>query len=502
MKGDWFDAARILLELYARDGQHSEVLKTADRVLAGVPDDLTALRLKATALAQLRSYDEALEVVRRHNELAPLDLEGQMLTLTILRQAQQTGEQIVAHVDALRQTHKDQAPLLLLQGIAHRLADDDDSARQWLQRAAEHAAEVSDPLFLKTLVAQLDATNLHDEALAVLQRVADQTGEVLIIRSLVRRLWEIGKVDQIDQRLAAGPSPPQQDSELVAMHAMALIRLDRGDDADRLTEILAQRDADTTAAAWAVLLHQMRQTAASDPLAIVTACDRALAESPDNPILRYFVGRAYLAMGEQELALVAWRRSAAQAPRWTGPLISMSQTLADAGRIVPALQVAQEAVRRSPRNVGAQMTYARLWAAWIERASGDTSAQQQHLLKLLAELHQQVPLEPSTLPVRVVLMARNGQRDEARLLVEQALADGDGLSQENLLRLASACRRSEIDLDEQCLKLAEQLHGLSPRLVSVQAGHLHAQDRADDGLKLFEAAIGRPSRRRVQHLRS
>jgi tetratricopeptide (TPR) repeat protein len=88
------DSPRVrsaLLELYTKAYHNTEAIELADEVLAHAPDDVAALRAKAVALERLRRFDEAVAVAEHLNDVAPTNLEGQLLTYRLYQRCRGAG---------------------------------------------------------------------------------------------------------------------------------------------------------------------------------------------------------------------------------------------------------------------------------------------------------------------------------------------------------------------------------------------------------------------------
>src|SRR5687768_12197886 len=125
-----------LLELYGQVGWVTELQVLADELLAGDPAHPAALRARATALARARKFEDALKASSKYNELHPQDLDGQILTLTILSQCDRSRERLLAYAEKLNASKPDDLRLLVVRSLACQFAGD-------VGRAAELAKEAA-----------------------------------------------------------------------------------------------------------------------------------------------------------------------------------------------------------------------------------------------------------------------------------------------------------------------------------------------------------------------
>jgi len=150
LKPDDLEAQHILLRLYAQVNYFTEALELAQRVLEKHPNDAEALRGHAWALLGKQQFDEALLVAQRLNDAAPTDLQGQILTYTILASLKRSPQEMLQRASTMREAHPDQPQFELLEAHVRLYAADVernspekarahlDEARQWLRKAAAH----------------------------------------------------------------------------------------------------------------------------------------------------------------------------------------------------------------------------------------------------------------------------------------------------------------------------------------------------------------------------
>ena len=114
------DVREELMDLFLKVGYFTETLNTADTILNYTPKDPKALGARAHALFYLRKYDDAYKTSVEFNKVAPLDLEGQNLTLMIMLRRGAPPEDIISRTDDLLATHPDDSRFELLKSARLR----------------------------------------------------------------------------------------------------------------------------------------------------------------------------------------------------------------------------------------------------------------------------------------------------------------------------------------------------------------------------------------------
>ena len=303
MQPDHDDARRQLLDLYTDAGYATEAMDTAEVLLDADPDDTDALRAKTIALMRLRRPNDALVPAERYNELKPLDMDGHMRTFAIMRVLERPVSEFLERAQAVSDANSDDPRAELLMAVACQAANQKEKAIEWCRKAA--GREAPDAAFVTAVADRLAGLGLPGESLAVLRR-ADETGDDQdVLLALVRQLWEIDRYDEIMERLADLKPASGVDAELLALKALALMRAGKDQDATPIAQALAQRKNDLTAAAWAPILKSLADPEAR-PTDLIDACSTALSYRPNRAYFHYFLGQAYLAAGEKELATTSW----------------------------------------------------------------------------------------------------------------------------------------------------------------------------------------------------
>ncbi len=495
LKPDDLEAQRLLLDLLPQMGRNKDASDLADKILAKHPDDAQALRAKASALLRLRQYKEALAVAEKLNTVAPLDIEGQMITLQVMAQLDEPVEKLMARTAALREAHPGDPRFELLEGWLHagqamilsgssKAAQANaqvELAKTWLLKAAAHP--VSDAGFINLLATKMDQVGLYPQVQKLLEDAAAHSKDPKIRKLLVDRLFQNGRYQQIiDQLKDLDPASQMSGSELLAMKALALFSLDKRDEATKIVQALAQRTSDEVAVGWATALTTRYAPAGLDPQEMIVKYQAALVRIPQSAIIRYYLGELYARLGENDLAIGQWDRAMGYAPGWFLPHLMVSRVLLNNGRADDAVRQAEIAYRIMP---GSPQVISNLLTIRFLQQDPTNAAANAKLLENVEQFQKLVPGEPRTLPVYVSLLARDGKLDEAKSVLNSALAaqaKDKQYNEETLLALASISRRYDLGLERTLFDLSLKEHGLTPALAMAQAEDLAKAGKAGQGL--------------------
>ena len=143
----------------------------------------------------------------------------------------------------------------IIRGRGLLLSGKAENVTQALSLFKAAAAQPMDPKTAAVLIHQLDIIGDSPDALSVLRQVARQAPDPQIAEVLARRSWEIGDwASAVDATSQLNASDSAAGSELLALRASALQRLNRPTDAAPILKALAARHEDPIAKAWAFLL--------------------------------------------------------------------------------------------------------------------------------------------------------------------------------------------------------------------------------------------------------
>ncbi|MFW6031883.1 MAG: hypothetical protein ACOCTI_00755, partial [Phycisphaeraceae bacterium] len=513
-------ARHELLELYTRMRYGSEMLRVAEAILEREAGDVDAVRAKADALLQLGRHDEArqfaeacldkdadavraeglrievrllgqdgkqdeaLALAKQYNALRPSDLPMQLATLEMMDRQEVPADQILAHAEQFRGELGDSVHFDLIRGVAQRLAGNSEAATETLLAAAKREPSEREVVF--ALAGELEKLSLFQASLDVLVAAADEVDGLGYQRYVAHRLARAGRHEQIARRWAElDPSDPRTDSDLLGVRALALVHLDRRDEAKRLVRGLRERAEDTAAVHWAATLETI--FLGSDPLPreVVEVCRQATQAVENNAFYHHWLGRGYGQLGENQLAVLAWRKAASLAPDWGDPLIDASGALLDLGQENEAITAGLLAARRRPESVPAALAFVRALSTRMEQFDAE---QLREFSGMVEQIREALPESHVVTPVQVALLRRSGEAGKARDVVRRVLESGDELRPAVLRSLAGAIAPISDELRQACLdRLDEATAGADPDLAFRRAAERIGRGEADAAIRDLRA---------------
>ena len=480
---DHDEARHDLMKLYVLLGYTTETLDTAEFLLKKDSENAEALRAKAVSLGRLRRFDEALPISMEFNQRKPLDLDGNILTLSLMRSLQKPSTDIQQRVEELHTQHLEDPRFELLMAIAYADNADNETAIEWCRAAA--GRKPPDAEFVGRLVMMFDKFHLYDESTAILKTHASTMDNPYLFRALIRRLSDGQQFNELLDRLSDYPTDDTSDSEVLALKALTLFRLKRPDDARPIVNYLAGIEDDPTASAWALVFEKVIDTTNTDVKEMVDVCRKALRRSPNHPYFHHYLARAYHFSGEEDLALEQWAKAVRQAPTWQAPITQAAQALMATGRSKLAITF-WDLLSRGKKNVNTVVTIAQIWFANLQT---NDIAGAERLLRVVEVVQEQIPDEPRTLTINIALLARLGRTEEASEAIEKTLTNTEKQPSEvTLIKLAQTSRVHELGLEDDCLNRVQELYGMSVNLAYNGAVRLAKEGRVDEGLKWLEDA--------------
>jgi tetratricopeptide (TPR) repeat protein len=477
-------ARHELLELYSDAGYNGEAIALADELLKKDAKDVAALRAKAKALTYRRQYADAFATAVKVNELAPLDVEGQLLTLRLMSPwcLNKPAEEILARAKAALDAHPGDPRFVLIQGYAYHCVLDDTKAKEQYLTAKDRyleAAQTSpkDPEFVKVCTGLMDGVGLFDESQKLLEQASADGADPRMVRMLVQRLWQNGRYKQVVDRLKdLDPTTTASDSHLLAYRAFSLYELpstnpaekaEHARQAKRIVEALGARKDDDVALAWAKALTAKFEDPAGNPRDKIQQYQAALVRDPGNAVIRHLMGEAYARLGETELALQSWALVTRAIPSWPTPRVEMAYLLASTGRTQTAIEQAAAAYAAG-QNLGSAIGLVVALATQLDAGNGQ-QPNVARVLELSKEIQEKVPGEPQTLPIYVNLLAKTGDKDKAIAAVRDAIDKGHPIGTDAWLRLAAVSRSQKLGLERVIMDHAKKAHGETPKVALANA---------------------------------
>jgi tetratricopeptide (TPR) repeat protein len=178
LESDGTEDRRKLLGLYQSTGQDTELIDTADEILRVAPNDAEVWAAKATSLAKLEKWNEALPAAQKWSELAPSSVQAEMTALVAMRHTN-VPVAALAQREMDRRKNPDDPLAAFLVGFALSLDEErltpstaeGKTADQWLKQAS--LRPISDPKLVTELANTLERLSLWDDSLAVLRKADD-----------------------------------------------------------------------------------------------------------------------------------------------------------------------------------------------------------------------------------------------------------------------------------------------------------------------------------------
>ncbi|MDY7109366.1 MAG: tetratricopeptide repeat protein [Planctomycetota bacterium] len=493
------ETQRKLLELYALLGMRVELVETADRVLAGHPDDTDALAARARALYLDRELAEALKSAERLVAIEPADPAWRHLQLQIMQGMAVPDDELIAQCDRWIDAWDGDGRLHLLKAGWLAELGRMDEARRVAEIAAERGADTLE--ILQHTVSLLDLLQMSEIASTVLADARQRfPQEQWVPEATVRRLWQAGRVDEALAELERAERDfDSLDSGLLRLSVVVLVAAEREEEArpalEQLEAAAIEGEAGRGDRAWAEALRARLHLTESTWREAVEAYQRALAADGDDPILHFLLGEAYAMAGEHALAVEAYGRAFTRQPSWLVAGATYAEALLTAGRPHEAFRIASTLLDRAPEGrLSVYLLVARTYLASL-KAGGDPviveadTSRSIDIVQLLSAMREQLPQRGDV----SILLARacclTGRLREAQGVVREELS-AEAPNTNVLLPLARISRRHGLNLEGELLARARELDGLTIPIALARAELLLEQDRGAEGLALIDRAIG------------
>jgi len=482
----------LLLELLPIARMHTETLELTDRLLTRDPDHVKALKARARALAGLRRFEDAQAAVERLTALQPDDIEARMLELQLMRALGADDQAIIGHAEQLRRNKPDDPTFKLVQAQGHMITGQRDQVTRWVESAARD--KPTDPAVVSVLANFADTVGQFDLSLEALRRLTDQDGESGIRSRLARRLWELRRPAEALDYLP-DENPAEQNADVLAVHALALIDAGRTDEAAPIVAELRKRaeqleaeplgddEIDHAPDLWLMLIENWEAGVDAPAPQLVELGRRGRVRQPGNPYFRHALARGYASVGEGELAIKGWTEAIRMRRSWVVPYLELSRQLLNRGAAGEALALVRIATDASPDWLEAKLLELAARAATAAANPNDSPEQLLADVEAVIEQHPDEMLPRAIQAQVLVLLERKDAAAEAvRSAIEQTEAE------DVLLRLASVSARHDLGVEQACLERIERLHGVTPSLALQRSmRQLGGQDKTfDETLAQFD----------------
>ena len=477
-------ALHELLSLHQRLGRADEGVNVADRLLALDPDDRVALEARGAGALAVGDHERALDCCDRLIALAPHTLRWYTIRLDVARAMGASSAELLADCDAWNTPDVPDGRFHLIKARLLQRLGRPDEARAEALRAAERGAATAEVLGRITRL--LDEFEQTDAIDALLARVRTEHPDATwVALGQARWQWRSGRLAAAAQTLAT-PAADDQDGWRLA----AAVGLGRGD-AEVVEEAAAALRALADAApaterqrrlAWIDSVHAAA-TGRGTPLELRERASRALALSPEDPIVHLVRGLACEALLEDALAERDYAAAIRLDPAWIEPQVRQAAVLLRLDRPALALTRLVRVLRVHPdADLDVHVLLARAWlattprppAVGLEQADGRPVT----LEVLVRRLRSAAPDRPDLAALEVQTAFATAAEEDARATAMRVL-DEDSLDDQGLLLLHDLLAERAPDL---LPRLDGSPRSASPALVARRAGRLHAEGREAEAL--------------------
>lgn len=515
LRPDDREAGAEFLDLCVRSGRFPEALGVAAQLLPGnleqcVAGDVPILKNAALAAANTRPPDPALpRYLERAARLAPLDVDAQLPYLDHLHELKKHPE-ASAWGDAIAKAHPDDPRARLIKAMGAVDSFDDAQVASLFpvlcslagldagEAKRTGSATYPDEAFALRIVGMLDVMGRHEHAAMALIDAGKQLRTPELSRRAARRAWEGG--DPARALDAIGTPTLADGVEPVAFRALALRQLARNEEASAALTPLGERSWDFHARAFAMAIPHAFPADSVAAASSLKPLRDAQHEDPTEPVLAYLLGDCLSRLGRADDALAMFER-AATSPRagaWALPWIRQSQLALATGRTEQALQSAQQALERSPRNAIAHLAQFSARLAQLP-ARKSPSAEALRLLRFAdsalgamaqapdAEVGREWTDTLTSGKARLLVILE--KRDDAARMITEVLGRTPPPSRTLLENLAIISIEGKLGFEDRLLGLAESEHGLAPSTVRIRAEMARLVGRNDDALRILNDAL-------------
>lgn len=488
-------AHREMMRLADMIGYVLEARQASDVILKKNPQDTESLLIKSRALVRQGNAEEAMGVL---DELLTLDnrnMDAHLMRLTLVSRKDNGVEGILPQFTQYIQDHPEDPLFVALRGMAHTFNGDAASAKTDFLAAA--ALKPQDAKVVMLLIQGMERVGLANEAQELLLppgSIQNLDERYAMATMSIERYLQWRKQDElkaaVEQLDLKDPKVPVR---LVGMWTLHLIEQQAFDQANPLIQMLADRDYDPMAVLWGEALRAVAdwRSGARNVGQAISVLTKVTGRVTREPFFHFTLGMAYAEIGDDHLAMTAFVEAAKTAPGWVEPCIRGARAAMNRSLEAESIDLCREALRRNPRNFSSLVAMAQAWGQAVQkRGTGeDNVASAKRLLELLDAIHKAVPNEPNTLGIYALLVGQHRNKDEARALLNKALAADPPLPGEVLLGLYQVSAMQSLGMESPFLELTEKVHGLTPGTAYARALDLVTQGRTEDALARLDEQI-------------
>jgi tetratricopeptide (TPR) repeat protein len=392
------DTYSKLVDIYLTAAQNPRIKEPIFNELRGLearlakhlPNSFELYRLQGHLALDRKEYPQAIAFFQQANRLKP---NQPAIVLPLMAALRANGQQLEAERLALETLEKNPQAMPVYDALylTYRQTNRLSEAESLLKRKIEKNPK--DGQSYLQLALHYASLQQRDAMLSAVNQLVDRRAEIPQARRLAGDfLLRVREVQAgLEQYQKGIQENPKEKAAYQKRAIEALIFLQRNDEANRmLEEVLKENPKDFEALAIRASLRllsgnpQQLQGAIQD-------LQSAISKAPENPVLRFNLGRAYMAKGDLQQARVQLEEAIRLRPDYTLPKLMLGQLLISTGEWGRAQQISQEVLSQEENNLVARLIYTR---ALI----GVGDAKQARI-----ELEKVLKLEPNNMEARMQL---------------------------------------------------------------------------------------------------
>jgi len=501
---DNLEALEHLLELYHRVGYRVEGIEIADRILERRPEHVDAWAAKLASALFNSEFDKAIEYATRLSEIDPGNIVWRAYHVRALRAQGATYEELIEQCESWVESWDGDGRFHLFQAQLAADVGDRERARELLRQAVERGADSEQ--VLNSMLMTLDLLAMHEHATTLIASCRKKyPDKSWVFEAAVRRQWQISNIDQgIDLVTEAESTLEQLSVELLRWKALLYAARNEPDvveqTVDRMLAQSEQQHAATrdSARGWAAAIRAGMQADQANWTQAIEAYEQALSLTPNDPVLKYLMARAYQQIGEHSMAL-SLLEEAEQADRtWVALDMARTRSLLQLGRYGEALQTAGMLLRRSASpSLRMHILLARAWLGVESFGSrltlvSEQNEQRYNVVKMLEALHEDIGWHPELSPLLLRAYVQDEDREAAKQLLVQAAQEKPDSNV--LTALADVSAAWPLGHSTKVLDLAIEQVGLREDFALTKARLLYyGSDRPEQASELLQQAIEQAS---------
>jgi len=351
--------ADFLLVAYFRDKNrpaalYTQLTKLSDDLIAKDPNSYDGLRIKGALAWTDGRLKEAEAFFQKANAGKPMQASVVTMWVQVLFRDGQP-EEAERLAQELIKTHKESGPIYDLlythYQAQNRLADAENILRA---KVNNNPGNINDVLELAMFYA---SAGKRDQMTATLQRVLNDPKTFPDARLKIGDFYGIlhDWPEALRQYQAGADAHPKEKVIYLKRISDAWLAQGKGDQAAAVVaEILKEHPGDDVAKAVNASLL-MKSGQPEKVQGAVKDFQELVKKQPDNPLLRFALGQALLAKGDQNEALAQFRESLKQRPRYLPSIMALAKLSLSKRDYTQALQYAGSALAVNPKLTEARL---------------------------------------------------------------------------------------------------------------------------------------------------